>query len=308
MQDLQRVRQDIRFQTRQTFLNALRSAEVINIRRTDLDLAREQLVRIQGRVDAGAAQIGQIYQQEAEIANAELSLEQARTDSLVTRNNLAFLMNVDPTTEFRLSSQGLAESIDSVDLVRMRQQLGSPEELIQQQFDARSDVRAAKLRVESARSQITAARAGYFPSLSAGLGYGWTRSGETSSGDATFSLNFSFTPFDGFRTSEQVQLAEANYQSAQIELRRLELEARSALQGALAKLEGAERQLRAADKAVAAARQNRFAADERYKVGNGAYSDFLLASAQYLTAQINQVNAVFNYRLALYEVQYHLGQ
>jgi outer membrane protein TolC len=65
--------------------------------------------------------------------------------------------------------------------------------------------------------------------------------------------------------------------------------------------------LRAAEKAVAAARQSRYAADERYRLGAGAYVDYLLANAQYLTAQVNQVNAVFNYRLALYEVQYHTG-
>ena len=77
---------------------------------------------------------------------------------------------------------------------------------------------------------------------------------------------------------------------------------------AIARLDGAERQLLAANKSVQASRQSRIAADERYKVGVGNYSDYLLANAQYLNAQINNVNAVFNYRLALYEVRYQLGQ
>jgi outer membrane protein len=308
IQELNRTRQQVTFQARSAFLNALRAAQLIDVRRTDLEVAREQLERTRGRVEAGAAQMGTIYTQEAEIANAELALEQARTEALVARNNLAFILDVDPASELKLSSEGLANSIDSAEIASVRQQISSLSSLLETQRRNRPDLRAAEMRVEAARSQIAAARSGYYPSISAGVGYGWNRSDQTSSSDAQFNLNFLYTPFDGFRTSEQVQLAEAQLQGAEIDLRRQELQARSDLQQALARMEGAERQLHAAEKAVAAARQSRFAADERYKVGVGQYSDYLLASAQYLNSQINLVNAVFNFRLALYEIRYHLGE
>ncbi len=308
MQDLSRVRQDVTFQTRQAFLAALRAEEIIRVRQSDLDVAHEQLTRIQGLVDAGSAQLGQVYQQQADIANAELSLEQARTDAIVAKNTLAGLMNVDPSSPFQLSSEGLAQSVDSAEMAVTRARFAINESLYQQQLDRRGDVRAAQLRVEASRSRITAARAGWFPQLSAGVGYGWTKSGATSSGDATLNLSFSFTPFDGFRTYEQVQIAEADYQNAQAQLESIKVDARSALQNAVARLDGAERQILAADRAVAAARQNRYAADERFKVGTGSYTDYVLASGQYLTAQINQINAVYNYRLAVYDVKYRLGE
>jgi outer membrane protein TolC len=66
--------------------------------------------------------------------------------------------------------------------------------------------------------------------------------------------------------------------------------------------------MRAAEKAVAAARQNRFAADQRYRAGVGTYTEFLLANAQYLSSQINQVNAAYNFRLAVYDVRYQIGE
>ena len=308
IQELNRTRQQVTFQARSAFLNTLRVTQLIDVRQTDLEVAREQLQRTRGLVEAGAAQMGTIYTQEAEIANAELALEQARTDALVARNNLAFVLNVDPASDLRLSSEGLANSIDSAEISSIRRQISSLATLLETQRRNRPDLHAAEMRVEAARSQIAAARSGYYPSVSAGVGYGWNRSDQTSSSDAQFNLNFLYTPFDGFRTNEQVQLAEAQLQSAEIELRRQELQARSDLQQSLARMEGAERQLHAAEKAVAAARQSRFAADERYKVGVGQYSDYLLASAQYLNAQINLVNAVFNFRLSLYEIRYHLGE
>jgi|GEM_PF-1883538 len=308
MQTLDRTREDVAFQTRSAFLNALRAEQLIDVREGDLELAEERLAQNRQLVEAGAAQIGVVYSQEAEVANAELALEQARTDALVARNTLQLLLNYDPAGGVQLSSEGLASSIDDAEIQTARGRLGTFDDLLQRQAANRSDLRAARLRVEAASSAVTAARAGYYPTISTSLGWYWQKAGtDDGSANTQFGLNFQFTPFDGFRTSEQVELARAQEQSAEIEYRRLEIEARSQLQQALARLEGAERQLRAAEKAVAAARQNRYAADERYRLGAGGYADYLLANSQYLTAQINQVNAVFNYRLALFEVQYQVG-
>lgn len=308
VEDLNRERQAISFQTRSAFLSALRAEQLIDVRQSDLEVARENLARVRGMVEAGVAQAGQVYSEESSIANAELSLEQSRTDAIIARQQLAFLLNIDPRTELQLTDDGLASSVDTLEVAAARAAIGAPSELYERQAAARADIQAARLRVEAADAQITAARSGYFPSLGASLGYDWTRAGSQTSDNAAFGLSFSFTPFDGFRTTEGVQIAKAQMLTAQLEARRLELQAQSDLQGALAQFEGADRLLRAAERAVAAARQNRFAADERYKAGVGTYTEFLLANAQFLTAQINQVNAVYNFRLAMFQIRYHLGE
>lgn len=309
MQTLERTRQDVAYQVRTAFLNALRSEQIIEIRRNDLDLARERLAQEQARVEAGAGISTTVYTQEAEVANAELSMEQARTDVIIARNNLSLLLNYDPAAEIQLSSEGLANSIDTSEIAATRAALGSVPDMLSRQTSRRRDVQAARLRVESAASAVSAARGNYYPTIGTSLGWNWQKSDiSSSSTSATFGINFQYQLFDGFRTSEQVQNAEAQRQTAEVELRKLEIEVRSELETALARLDGAERQLRAAAKSVAAARQSRYAADERFKAGVGNFTDFLLANAQYLTAQINQVNAVFNYRLALYETRYHLGE
>lgn len=308
VQDLSRERQTVGWQTRSAFLAALRAEQLIQVRESDLEVTRENLARIRGLVDAGVAQSGQIYSEEASIANAELALEQARTDAIIARQQLAFLLNTDPRTELQLSDEGLAMRLDSTEIAAARESLGSVGAMFERQIATRPDIQAARLRVEAAEAQVTVARSGYYPTLGAGIGYSWQNADEQTSSDANFGLNFQYLLFDGFRTSEQVQLAEAQRQTAELEVRRLELTAQADLQAALAQIEGAERQVRAADRAVAAARQNRFAADERYRAGVGTYTDFLLANAQFLSAQINQVNAVYNFRLAMYQVRYHLGE
>ncbi|MBC8144202.1 MAG: TolC family protein, partial [bacterium] len=113
VEDLNRERQFVAFQTRSTFLSALRAEQMIEVRQSDLEMTRENLARIRGLVEAGVAQEGQVYAEESAIANAELSLEQSRTDAIIARQQLAFLLNLDPRTELQLTDDGLATSIDS---------------------------------------------------------------------------------------------------------------------------------------------------------------------------------------------------
>lgn len=308
LQTLNRTRQDVIFQARSTFLNALRNDQLIDVRRNDLDVSRQRLEQIRGQMEAGTAQIGAIYTQEAEVANNELSLAQAETDAVIARNTLMLALNVDPTSNYQISAEGLAKNVDSVEIATAREKLGSFQDMLNRQQSYRVDIQAAKLRVESATSLVTVARAGYFPTISSGIRWDWQKSGEMTSALPQFNLSFNYVPFDQFRTNEQVENAEVQRQQAEIDLRKLELQARSDLQQAMARLDGAQRQIGAAEKAVVAARQSRYAADERFRLGAGSYTDYLLANSQYLTAQINQVNAVFNYRLALYEIMYQLGE
>lgn len=308
LETLNKTRADIAFQARSTFLNALRAEQIMDVRKNDLEVAREQLARLKGLVEGGVGLMTSVYSQEAEVANGELALEQAITDATIARNTLKQLLNVSPLTELQLSNAGVAATIDTNEIARNRAAFRNVGELAKQQLEQRREVEAAQLNIDAARFLVDASKGSYYPSLSATLGYSWQKVPEYSSDNADVSLNLSYSPFDGFRTSESVQLAQAQLKQSELELQQLQVQLNAELQQAIARLDGAERQLLAANKSVQASRQSRIAADERYKVGVGNYSDYLLANAQYLNAQINNVNAVFNYRLALYEVRYQLGQ
>jgi outer membrane protein TolC len=307
VQELHRTRQEIAYSTRVAFVTLLRSQQIIEVRQSDLQQAREKLARARDLVAAGSAQEGTVYSLEADVANGELALDQAKTDAELARNNLALLLDLDPVSDMQVSSEGLATSVDTSEIIHTRSEFADYAALAERLVRNRPDLQAMRLRIESAASAVTAARSGYYPSLRTSLDYTWQKAGSTSSNDAQFNVQMSVPIFDGFRTRENVQTAEAQREQASLELRRAELQARSALQQALARLAGAERQLAFAAKALAAARQNRFSTDERYRVGVGSYADYLLASAQFLTAQINQVNAVYNYRQAIFEVRYQIG-
>ena len=302
------TKRQVKWQVQQGFLNALRAKQLVDLRDVELQTSLEQLERVKGLVEGGVAVISTQYFQESEAANAELSLELARTDYLVARTVLSNLMNYDPVIEFDVSADGLLDAIDSTEMGRVRATLGSFEDLFRAQLESRPDIAAARARIVAAEATVKGAKSGYYPSISASLGWGWDQSGGVASTDGTLSLGMQYPLFEGFRTNERVQIAETDVMNNQIELRRLELSARTELRQAFARLEGAEKTLMAAEKVVQSARQSRFASDERFKVGVGNYSDYLTANAQFVNARINQVNALFNYRMALYEIEYLSGK
>lgn len=309
VESLAHTRSQIEFQTRQAYLTALRIQQIVDVRRSDLDVARDRLERIRGMVEVGTALESQVYSQEAEVANRELELEQSLTEALVARNNLIVIMNADPGVDIQLSAVGLADAIDESEMSATRASFGTLEKMLDGQLDKRRDLAALRLEIESADASVEASRAGYWPTISTSLGYDWSRSsGQDPSGNAALSLDLRYSPFDGFRTSEQVELARARKLQSEIEYQAKVADVRSRLRNVLARLDGAERQIRAAAKALAAARQNRFSSEERYRLGAGTEADYILANSQYLTAQINQINSIFNYRQVVFELKFELGQ
>lgn len=306
-ESLEQARNRVSWTVRQAYLNALAAKQIVDVREAELGTSREQLELVRGRVEGGIAIADALYIQESEVANAEFALEQSRTDYLVAKDALSSILNYDPVEDFDLSAAGLASLIDSAVAVENRKSLGTLEELLERQAENRPDIQSARLRVEAAESRITVARSSYWPSLNASFGYNWGQSEGVESSGTSFNLQASILIFDGFQRSEQVQVAQSATTQAEIELRRLELEARASLSQALARLEGSERSLIAAQKAVAAARRSRRAADERFNEGLGSYTDYLLAGTRLIDAQIRQVQAVYDYRRALYEIDYLVG-
>jgi len=306
---VRRTQNDLSYQVRSSYLATLRADQIVELRQIDRELTADKLTRARGRAELGAGIPLQVYQLEADLANADFEIERARSDALVSASNLAVILNIDPATPLQLSTEGLLASVDSSEVRAARLALGTREEMLMRQRDRRLDLVAARYRVESAREAARAASSTYWPSVSAGLGWYWQKSGPLEgSSNTQFTLDFRYTPFDGFQTSEQVQLAEARRLSAELDLRRLEIQAENQLVQAQVKLDNAERQMVVAERAVSTARRSRDAADERYQLGAGQYADYVLANSQYLTARINQIDALYNWRLALVELRNALGE
>jgi len=267
---------------------------------------RLQLEQIEIFHRAGKRPITDLYQQKAEMSQAEKQLLDARHDLPVNRMLLLqtlglpaatvidpvapapFVENLDPD---RLASSGMGEG----------------------ELPARADLQAQELTERAAEQQVREARAGYWPQLSL---YATLRSGyNTSLEDRSFSEQFaddqvvgtvgvslSIPLFDGFQTHSAAAQAAANERIASLESRRLARAAAVEWGQAAADYRTALQQVEVAATQAEAARLALAAMEERYAVGAATLLELTAARNTNLEANDGRIRADYDLiekRLAL---------
>ena len=80
-----------------------------------------------------------------------------------------------------------------------------------------------------------------------------------------------------------------------------------ALKKAMNQLEASEKNIEQAKRNLVSTKEDLRVAQERYAVGAGTILDQVTANASYISAQSDNVNAIFNYYIARKQVEYLIG-
>jgi outer membrane protein TolC len=175
-------------------------------------------------------------------------------------------------------------------------------------------VSQAEAAGRAARAQVWSARSQYWPSVA--ISYNTNRTGVGSPELPLFSnypetfswrFGFSWTLFNGFQR-EQSQVAASvarDIAAAQAADARRQVNAQLTQQ--LAALTTANAQIEIAGANVAAATEALRVQQERYRVGAGTQLDEVTAEANLTQAEVNQVQARYNYRIARAQLEAIVG-
>ncbi|MDL1893190.1 TolC family protein, partial [Sphingobacteriales bacterium CHB3] len=158
---------------------------------------------------------------------------------------------------------------------------------------------------------VTSARSTYFPTISAFARYGLTGQNFSTLSDRknlNWGLSLSWNLFDGFRTNNQLQSAQVQRKNAELSLQQTERSINVEVKKALLDLEAARKTYEVSLKGLISATEDRKIAEERYNLGAGTLLDLLTANAGLVSAQANNVNAVYNYIIAKRNVEYSVGE
>lgn len=304
---LKRNIQDITYQVTQGYLNVMRTGQLMIVRNENLKVDKEQLDRVQAQYSIGTVPRANVLQQETQEANDEVALLQSRNDWNNAKNDLISLMGIDPAVEYTLSSSSIPDSISDNDIKQFRDRAGTVNVAIARSISNRYDVESSRESILGAEASISNARGGYYPNISASLSYGWNNSQFDNFSDyasTNLGVNLTMPIFDRFLTRTNVEIAEATDMSVNATYQLLLQQVRSQVKKAYYDLETAELQLQATSRAILSAAENRRTAQERYNLGAGTVLDFLTAESLYLTADVNRVNAVYNYLGSRSTVEY----
>ena len=319
---LQRTRREVVFTVMNQYISLIESREIVRVRREELEARRQQLRQIEEFVDAGSRPVSDLYQEQANVAEAEQNLLQAQREREVSKTRLIQTLQLNPRQPYRFTVPEVAADTLSTE----RYDLGG---LMDKAFQNRLDLRAAEAQRQAAEKGIRSARSTYYPSLTLSGSYGtdWTSRGRIPDPDnpnqfiepdfsdqldnnrgGGLSLSLNIPIFDRLQRNTQVEQAQVQAQNAQYQLEDQRQQVALQVRQAYLDYRNAVQQLEAANKRLRAARQARAAAQERYNLGSASIVELQNATRDFVDAASQQVRARYNLIFQKKQIDYHVGR
>lgn len=166
---LQRTQREVVFTVMEQFINLVESQEQVRVRREQLEALRQQLRQTEEFVDAGASPVSDLYQQQADVADAEQQLLQAQREREVSKTRLIQTLQLNPQGTYDFQVPELEEETETASSYDRAA-------LIEEAFQNRLDLEVAESEKRAAEHNVRVARSSYYPSLSLNGSYGsrWT--------------------------------------------------------------------------------------------------------------------------------------
>ncbi len=309
---LERLKQDIVFQTQTKYFGVLKSLRLLAVQEENLKWNKKSLETITERNRVGQVTLADVYQQQVNYGNSELLLIQGRNNYENAKNDLISFLSLDVTKDYILVDADILAVIDTSEFKKLEREYADFDRLSETALDNRMDYLGRQMDLESYDHAITIAKSGHFPRLNGSL-YAGTRANSFSSfidiKSRTYSagLSLSIPIFNGWLTSNRVQFAEVNYQNAQLGISELERTIKINLKKTSLDLEAARKKLEVNTKNVIAAKENLRINEEKYNLGSGTLLNLLIANSQFTQAQGELINSTFDYLLIKKQMEYYLG-
>lgn len=280
--------QTLKYSTTEAYFKVLQAEKTVDYAEESLARMEEHYKNVSLQYEVGLVAKADLLRSEVEMADAKQTLIKARNSRDLAYADLTNLIWVDMNTEIRLKDE-LGAPADARTL----------QESVEHAKLYRPEIHQALASLESAKASVKAARAGYYPTVTASAGYnrnddgthmsGWEREGWNVGGSVKLTL------FDSFYTRGKVGEAMANQEKAEADLKTsvqaVELEVRQAWLN----IQEARERIETSSTAVASAEEDYKIAQARYMAGVGTNLDVLDSQNALTNAQNNYVNALYDY-------------
>jgi outer membrane protein TolC len=295
---------DTRFQqaltTTNQFFDALSAAQLVGVREASVRRAEEQLKVSVAKLRAGSATRSDSLRSLVTLGSTRLDLIQAQTDLATAEANLARL----------IGEVGRVRAADDSSFHQVAAVVDT--QALRSEIEARSPRIQSALAAESvARANVRVARAAYWPSLTLGANTGWNAS---RANDYSFfnqrqvSLQMSWSLFNRFDRELAIAQREASYDVARASAGDERRAVQAELTAALAQLDAARAKIDITGTSVAAATEDLRVQQERYRLGVATIVDVLTSQEALNQAEVDVVNARFDYLRAKAQLDALIGR
>ncbi len=308
---LKKLKQDIAIKVLADYITVLKNEQVVLINESTLEDSRAQLERIRIFVEVGRRTMSDIYSQDVVVAQNELQVEQAKNNLNKSKSDLAFDANLPLERSYAVNKAEFNTDVPFESMEAYVLQNSNSDNLVRVALGNRYDYRSSLHNLDIVQTNIEIARGSQlFPTLS---GFGsYSLSGDKIENISnqrifTIGLTLSYPIFQGFQYDNQRQLALINYRSAKEDLKLVENQISLQLRKAVLDLKSLLKQIEITDRSLKNAQQNKFQAEESYRVGIGTILDVNTASINLNNILITKSNLIYDFILAQRTLEYYQG-
>jgi outer membrane protein len=286
--------------TTNQFLDALAAAQLLRVRETSVRRAEEQLKVSVAKLKAGSATRSDSLRSLVNLGNARLDQITTQTQLATAEANLARLIGT--TGRVRAADDSafyvVMPAVDTQAL-RIEAESKSPQ------------VQSAVASATAARASVRASQSSYWPTLALSANTGWNGSrvnDYTLQNQRQFSLSMRWNLFDRFNRELTITQREADLDVAEATASETRRAVEANLSQRLAELDAARERIEITQTSVAAAGEDLRVQQERYRLGASTIVDVLLSQEALNQAEVDVVNARFDYLRAKAQLEALIGR
>jgi len=294
--NIAKLKQTIVYQTTDFYYVVLNAEDLMRVKEENVKYFQKFYESVNERNKLGSVAIADVYAAQVQLGNAELALIQAQNAHDQAKNGLLSYLALNVMEDYSLVSPFGTDK--PVDINSFMKNFEDMQTLVSVALDKRFDFKSQQLEVNSAVKGETIAFSGVLPSLSANYNYGTgavsiDKLFDRKSLNVGLSLNIPI--FSRFATETAIQMASINTMNAKEDLLALERQIKIEVKQGYNDLTAAKKSLEVAVKNVTAAEENRKINQERYNLGSATILEVLQANRDYVDAQRNRINTVFDF-------------
>lgn len=294
--NIAKIKQNIVYTTTDYFYTVLNAEELLAVREENVKYFKKLYETVQERNRLGSVTLADVYSAQVQLGNAELLLIQAQNIYESSKASLLNYLALNVLEDYTLVDPFAgAKAVDTDLYMKDFQEI---QIMVNAALDNRFDYKSQQLNLSAAKSGVTIAKSGLYPSLNGT--YSFATSAVTPSElfnrkiwNVGLSLNIPI--FSKFSTENQIQLATVNALNAQEDLSALERQIKIEIKQTYLDLVAAKKSLDVASKSVSAAEETRKINQERYNLGSATLLDVLQANRDYQDALRNKINAMYDF-------------
>ncbi|MEA1784612.1 TolC family protein [Arenibacter sp. GZD96] len=313
---LDNLKDDIRLSVANGYLQILSNKESLKVFEAQFAVTQQDLLRTKELVDSGVLPKGDLLEIEATAANQEQQIVNAQNLILISRINLAQLLQITDYENFDIADEDF--DVPFSDILD-----NSPKTIFDKALTFRNDIKFAQSNVDVALKDLEISKGARYPTLGAFFNYN-TRYSDQNFDRLTgrllsfreqlflndgiaYGAQINVPVFNGFSVKNNIKRSEIAVERARLQLEQDKQTLETNVNQAYTDVKGSYKSYEAAQKTLDARKLAFDYSKERYDVGLMNSFDFSQAQARVDNAEADLIRTKYDYIFRLKVLEFYFG-